>query len=90
MTQFPIPLPGLPHTKAKIIRPNCCGNCKHKGDQQPNQPSTYECRRFPPIPTTFMVPQDRGQPGFVTHTGWPMVGVDTWCGEWQPKIEMVN
>ena len=88
MTEFPMrPLPGLPHTKAKIIRPNCCGNCKHKGD--PNQ-GGLECRRFPPVPTTFMVDQGKGQTGFVTHTGWPMVAAESWCGEWHPKIEMTN
>lgn len=83
MKQLPISAP-FPRPKG-LIRPSCCANCKHKGE--PLQNAQHECRRFPPIPTTFMVNDGKG---FVTHTGWPMVMADGWCGEWQPKIEMAN
>ena len=80
-----MPLPGLPHQQARIIRPNGCANCKHKGDSQ--KPGQYECRRYPPTACTFMV---NGGQGFVTHTGWPCVAADGWCGEWGVKVEIAN
>ena len=81
------PLPGLPYKKAKLVRPQRCGNCKHKGDEV--QRDKHECRESPPTASVFMVQQGGGQ-GFVTHTGFPLVGVDCWCGKWATKIEQVN
>ncbi len=79
-------LPGLPI--GKLIRANTCGNCKW-GVAVPRQ-QQLACKESPPTPTVFMVPGPAGQSQFITHTGFPMVAADEWCGKWAPKIEKVN
>ena len=82
------PLPGLPHLKAKLIRPDRCEKCKFSATMQGRQ--ELECHEGPPTATTFMVPGRNGQAGYVTHTGFPIVNGDCWCGRFGPKVEGVN
>ena len=84
---LPKSLPGLP---TRVLRLERCEKCKWRGD--PGQPNQYECREGPPTATTHMVfPQGPNRPPqFVTHTGFPVVNRDGWCGRWKPRIEGVN
>ena len=82
-------LPGLPHMKAKLIRPDRCEKCKFRGDNQ-GGPEQYECRQGPPTATSIMVPGRNGQPQFITHTTFPIVKGDNWCGKWAARVEGAN
>ncbi len=53
-----------------------CDSCKW-GQEIPNIPDHYECRRFPPI----MFPAEVR--GTDYGTGWPYTHVDDWCGEYE-------
>lgn len=83
------PLPGLPHLKARVLRSERCEKCKWRGDEV--QKGQFECRESPPTATTIMVPQPgvRGH-GFMTHTTFPIIQADSWCGKWAPRIEGAN
>lgn len=82
-------LPGLPSGRVAIVRPNCCGKCKHSAAVSGQK--ELECREGPPTATAFMVQQHPNKPpGIVTHTGFPMVHNDGWCGRFAPRLEGMN
>lgn len=66
-----------------------CVDCKFfepsdKGDQG-------FCRRLPPALTITLLPQPgqiAGQMKLMRRedSGWPLVKVNAWCGEWQPML----
>ena len=88
----PITLPGLPGhlpVKGRVIRPERCEKCKFRGDQV-QKPNQFECRESPPVPHSFMVPGPNGSSGFITHTTYPIVQADNWCGKFAPRIEGMN
>jgi hypothetical protein len=83
------PLPGLPHMKAHVIRNERCEKCKWKGNMI--EPGRFECRAEPPTANSFMVQSRPGAPAqFITHTTYPIIQPDGWCGKWAPRIEGMN
>ena len=57
-----------------------CGNCLFGKDEESNYSApTRSCVRFPPQqPGTSQVPE---------RFPFPIVSVDTWCGEYKPNVK---
>jgi len=81
----PLELPGLPHS----VRLEKCANCKFA--QSAAGETDMECRRSPPVPTSFMLQDPGGNVKFAMRTAFPRVNPASWCGEFaEPKTERAN
>jgi hypothetical protein len=80
-----IPASIMPDQKA-----NTCEVCRWSLS---NLPRGYVCRRFPPVPTVFMMaaqPTRVGKMQPEVVTAFPDVARDSYCGEFQPRLSVIN
>jgi hypothetical protein len=54
---------------------NKCGDCRHSRKFNTALKELLECRRFPPTVN----------PNYVALGSFPIVDLNTWCGEFTPK-----
>lgn len=70
-----------------IITKDTCGLCKHRWLMQG---SGIFCRRFPPQSTQVVIGMGPRGPQVQPFSGFPPVKDEWTCGEFKPRIEMVN